>query len=111
MTWLHEAPSSRKSKAKKNGLTWFWCNTCVRYTSHKSSECTKTTKRKKSAAFVAIASADVNLTSACSMASTADWSEIDQETQPVRKKQRAERAKKRKRSVILLSDEENLSDE
>ena len=47
MTWLHEAPSSGKSTTKKNGLTWFWCNKCVRYTSHKSSECTKTTKREK----------------------------------------------------------------
>ena len=77
MTWLHETPSSGKSTAKKSGLTWFWCNKCVRYTPHKSSECTKTTKHEKSAAFVAIASAEVNVTSVGSMASTADWSEIE----------------------------------
>ena len=86
MTWLHEAPSNGKSTAKKNGLTCFWCNKRVRYTSYKSSECTKTTKREKSTAFAAIASVDVNLTMASSIASAADWSEIDEETQPGRKK-------------------------
>ena len=82
----------------------------MRYTSHKSTECTKPTSREKSASFTAIALAELNVTSAGSMASAVDWSEIDEETQPVRKKSRTKRAKKRKRTVILSSDEETTSD-
>ena len=106
MDWLHEAPSSGKSTAKKNGLTWFWCSKCVRYTSHKSAECTKTTKRDTSKAYAVIASAQVDFSTAGSMVSTADWSEDEE---PVKKKKRVRRARKRK-SVILSSDDETLSD-
>ena len=112
--WLHKTPSSEKSTAKKNGLIWFWCNKYLRYTSHKSAECTKTTKREKSVAFVGVASVDVDVNLAGSIVSVFEWSESEDESlTPVRKKSRTKRAKKikRKKHIILSSDNKSGSDE
>jgi len=114
MTWLHKAPVSGKSTAKKNGLTWFWYEKCVRYTSHKGTECTKTTKRQKGVAFAGMASAGGNISSGDSMVSAVDWSDSEAESlPPARKKSRTSRAKKikRKKSKYLSSDSESGSDE
>jgi len=110
MTWLHKAPTNGKSTAKKNGLLWFWCSKCLRYTGHKSAECTKPTKRDNTVAFAGIAAADSDVDSDGSMVSAVAWTESEDESSPVRKKSRTKRTKKTK-IVVESSDEESVSDE
>ena len=110
MTWLHEAPTKGKKAAKKNGIIWYWCEKCIRFTSHKSTECTKTSKREKRVAFAGVASVGADVYTDDGLNSSDDWSESEQETPPPRKKFRTHKRTK-KNKFFLSSDEESDSDE
>ena len=110
MNWLHEAPTNGKSFCKKNGLLWFWCEKCVRYTGHKSTECIKKSKKESKPAYANVARNSTIYTD--ELESSDHWSASKQETPPPRKKLRKQkRTKKIKRVVLSSSDEESDSDE
>ena len=45
MMWLHKDPTGDKYVCNKNELTWNWCTKCVRWSSHKSANCTRSSTR------------------------------------------------------------------
>lgn len=109
MTWLHKAPSNEKSTAKKNSLIWSWCDKYIRYTGHKSIECTKLSKREKCVGFAGVASAYNNVDSNISMVSSVGWSDEEYEYTTPCKKSRTKCMNKNK-IVVLPLDEESDSD-
>ena len=111
MTWLHEAPTNGKKTAKKNGLIWYWCDKCDRFTSHKSTECTKTSKREKIVVFAGVASVGADSYTDDGLHSSDEWSESEQETPPSRKKSKTHKRTKKPKRVYLSTDEESDSDE
>ena len=111
MTWLHEAPANGEKTARKNGLIWYWCEKCIRFTSHKSTECTKTSKREKSVAFAGVASAGADVYTDDDVQSSDEWSDSEPDTPPPRKKSRSLKRTKKPKRVYLSTDEESSSDE
>ena len=45
-TWLHTEPDVTNRSVMKNGVKWYWCTKCIRFTSHKSTECSRKTIRQ-----------------------------------------------------------------
>ena len=45
LDWLHSEPDVKTKSVIKNGAKWYWCSKCERFTSHKTSECTRKVKR------------------------------------------------------------------
>ena len=45
LDWLHSEPDVTTKSVSKNGAKWYWCSKCERFTSHKTSECTRKAKR------------------------------------------------------------------
>ena len=105
-----QGPHKREINGQENGLIWFWCSKCLRYTGHKSTECTKTSKRENSVAFAGVAAADTDVDSDGSMVSAVAWTESEDESTPPRKKSCKMRTKKTKK-VVMSSGEESDSDE
>ena len=45
MDWVHTEPDNTSKSVQKNGIRWYWCMKCERFTSHKTTECTRKVKR------------------------------------------------------------------
>ena len=96
MDWLHKAPTGSSKSVKKNDIWWYWCPKCLRWSSHKSTECTRTSKREKPTAFANVASRMTDARSDSNSESEMEWSDENIEVSHPRKKTR--RSKKIKKS-------------
>ena len=47
MKWLHSEPQNKSKSVTKNGIKWYWCDICGRFTGHKPADCKKAEKAKK----------------------------------------------------------------
>ena len=45
LEWVHKEPENTSNFVQKNGIKWYWCLKCERFTSHKTAECTRKVKR------------------------------------------------------------------
>ena len=108
MDWLHTAPTGSSKTIKKNDIWWYWCPKCLRWSSHKSTECTRTRKREKPTAFAKVASRNTDASSDSSILSADVWSDEDIEVSHPRKKTR--RSKKTKRSKNVRRKDDASSD-
>ena len=91
LLWLHTEPDVITGSVKKNGVKWYWCTKCVRFTSHKSAECTRKSVRQ--------IKASANLASASKPSPQSDsdsdeseiYTESFEEEQPTKKMRRSKK--------------------